>query len=95
VSSGNAPRLQRPILQRFCRTKAISEQSTSVCPDRSRLISHDEISPAERGATVRGATQVGPAWRWSRLWARILGQAGTWPGLAAAAVERAVAGGQI
>jgi hypothetical protein len=62
-------------------------------PDRSRLISRDEISPAERGATVRSATQVGPTRRRSRLWAWIPGHAGPWPGLTNAAVERTVAGG--
>ena len=67
----------------------------SVLSDRSRLISRDEISSAVRGATVRSATRVGPNRRWSRLWAWIPCQAGPWPGLTTAAVERAVAGGQI
>jgi hypothetical protein len=62
-------------------------------PDRSRLISCDEISPAERGATVRSATQVGPTRRRSRLWAWIPRHAGPLPGLTNAAVERTVAGG--
>ena len=52
-------------------------------------------SSAERGATVRSATRVGPNRRWSRLWAWIRCQAGHWPGLTTAAIEPAVAGGQI
>src|SRR5262249_12395245 len=56
---------------------------------RSRLISRDGISPAERGAIVVSATQVGPIRRWSTLRARGPDRAGPWPSLTTAAVERA------
>ena len=57
-------------------------------------MSRDEISPAERGATMRSETQVGPSRRWSRLRAWIPGQAGPWRGLNIVAVGEDEAGGQ-